>query len=71
VKTVEANQRLRAQPAVALLLVRGADVVDNVAESVNLVGEPQLRSTVSLLSQQLHAGWRAARKLDHAAEQQY
>ena len=36
-----------------------ADSVDNAAESVNVVADPALRSTVAQLSSQLHAGWRA------------
>jgi iduronate 2-sulfatase len=37
-----------------------ADTVANVAESVNVVAEPQLAAVVKQLSAQLHAGWRHA-----------
>jgi iduronate 2-sulfatase len=38
------------------------DVVDNSAEAVNVVAHPQYQQEVLKLSQQLHAGWRAARE---------
>ena len=34
------------------------DTVANIAESVNVVAEPNLHDTVAALSAQLHAGWR-------------
>ena len=37
------------------------DTVENVAESVNVVADPALASTVKQLSTMLHAGWRGAR----------
>ena len=36
-----------------------SDTDSNVAESVNVVAEPQFAPTVAKLSAQLHAGWRA------------
>ena len=36
------------------------DIVENVAESVNVVAQPMLASTVARLSARLRAGWRAA-----------
>jgi hypothetical protein len=43
------------------------DTVENSAEAENLVARPELAPTVANLSQQLHAGWRAARAVGAAS----
>jgi len=45
-----------------------ADTVDNKAESINVVGEPNNTLIVQALSKQLHAGWRAAITTTHSLE---
>ena len=37
------------------------DIVENVAESVNVVSDPKNKKIVEQLSKRLHAGWRRAR----------